>query len=246
MFMCKENNTKPYSCQYEKVFAATNTLAYAVRMSKLRENLHSEMDKKGWNAYDMENFSGVPQPTTQRFLSGKQNEPRSTTVLKWALALGLSEAELRGLVNRTPTLPAPGNAEPAPAPSAISQRIPLLTWIRAGDFCESGQYTAEDAEDWLPEPPWKCGNRCFALTVRGDSMATPEGYQEGEIVYIDPDVNATPGRDVLAYYDGKATLKRLKEDEHGRYLLQLNGNIIIRPQGDWHVCGVVIFSGRKR
>jgi len=145
-----------------------------------------------------------------------------------------------------PILPAPGNAEPAPAPSAISQRIPLLTWIRAGDFCESGQYTADDAEDWLPEPPWKCGNRCFALTVRGDSMSTPEGYQEGEIVYIDPDVNATPGRDVLAYYDGKATLKRLKEDEHGRYLLQLNGNIIIRPQGDWHVCGVVIFSGRKR
>ena len=50
----------------------------------------------------------------------------------------------------------------------------------------------------------------FALTVVGDSMDAPSGYREGEIVYIDPDIEPTPGKDVLAKADGKMTLKRYK------------------------------------
>lgn len=127
------------------------------------------------------------------------------------------------------------------------QRIPLLSWLRAGAFCEAdGQFSLSDAEELLPAPLDRCGPRLFALTVRGDSMDTPDGYREGEIVYIDPDVIATPGKDVLAKTQNGATLKRYKEDEDGPYLLQLNGNKIIRPAEAWSICGVVVFSGRKR
>lgn len=90
------------------------------------------------------------------------------------------------------------------------------------------------------------GKRIFALEVRGDSMDAPTGYREGEFVYIDPDVAATHGKDVLARLDTGLTLKRYKEDEEGPYLFQLNGNKIIRPTSEWHVCGVVVFSGQKR
>lgn len=133
---------------------------------------------------------------------------------------------------------------PPGAPAALS--IPLLSWVRAGDFCESpGQFGMEDAEEFLPRPLFNTSKKTFALLVRGDSMDVSGGYREGEIVYIDPDVSPTPGRDVLAKTESGMTLKRYKEDEDGPYLLQLNGNKIIRP-ANWHVCGVVVFSGQKR
>lgn len=130
---------------------------------------------------------------------------------------------------------------------AINRQIPLLSWVRAGQFCEAPeQFSMDDAEEHLPNPVGRCGPRTFALTVIGDSMDVPDGYREGEIVYIDPDLEPTHGKDVLARTASGNTLKRYKIDEAGPYLLQLNGNIIIRPQEHWCVCGVVIFSGRKR
>lgn len=66
-------------------------------MNKLKANLFAEMAKKGWNAYDLADKSGVPQPTIQRFLSGKHSDPRTKTVVKLAQGLGLTELELRGL-----------------------------------------------------------------------------------------------------------------------------------------------------
>lgn len=54
------------------------------------------MGLAGDDAYTLEAKSGVPQPTTQRFLSGKHGEPRSATVKKWATAYGLKESHLRG------------------------------------------------------------------------------------------------------------------------------------------------------
>lgn len=125
--------------------------------------------------------------------------------------------------------------------------VPLLSWVRAGAFCEApGQFTREDAEEMLPRPLSKVSVNTFALLVVGDSMDAPGGYREGEIVYIDPDVAATPGRDVLAKTGNKMTLKRYKVDEDGQpYLLQLNGQVIIRPVGEWRVCGVVVYAGRR-
>ena len=129
----------------------------------------------------------------------------------------------------------------------VELSVPLLSWIRAGEFCEApGQFTKSDAEEMLPRPLCRVGPNAFALRVVGDSMDVPDGYREGEIVYIDPDVEPTPGKDVLAKADGRMTLKRYKVDNEGPYLLQLNGNKIIRPEGNWSVCGVVVFSGKKR
>lgn len=48
------------------------------------------------NAYALEERSGVPQATTNRFLTGKHGEPRSKTVRKWASAYNLTESQLRG------------------------------------------------------------------------------------------------------------------------------------------------------
>lgn len=134
--------------------------------------------------------------------------------------------------------------------SPVSLRmVPFLnSWVRAGEFTQSaGQYSLEDGEEMLPSP-FFCGKRTYAVTVRGDSMADPTGYFPGDIVFIDPDAGYAPGDDVVAMdKEGRLSLKRYKEHETGQpYLLQLNGNKIIEIDGEWHVCGRVIFSARKR
>lgn len=136
------------------------------------------------------------------------------------------------------------NVEPRPT---VNGNVPLISWVRAGEFCESpDNFEPGDAEEFLPRPLQNMGKHVFALTVRGDSMDTADGYREGEIVYVDPDKSPVSGQDVVARVDNKLNLKRYKEDQEGPYLLQLNGNIIIRPTGEWSICGVVVFSGKRR
>lgn len=53
-------------------------------------------------ARDLSELSGVPAPTTTRFLAGKHAEPKSGTVKRWARAFNLTEGQLRG------TEPIPG------------------------------------------------------------------------------------------------------------------------------------------
>lgn len=60
------------------------------------EILKKLMDRHGHNAYDLEERSGVPQPTINRILTGKHGEPRKNTLDKLAKVYGLQAAHLRG------------------------------------------------------------------------------------------------------------------------------------------------------
>ena len=62
----------------------------------MREILEKLMVAAGDDAYSLQKKSGVPQPTTQRFLAGKHGDPRSSTVKKWAGVYGVTESQLRG------------------------------------------------------------------------------------------------------------------------------------------------------
>lgn len=135
-----------------------------------------------------------------------------------------------------------------PLPS--SSPVPVISWIRAGQWCEAHDpWQPGDADDWLPCPV-RHGKNTFALRVDGDSMDGPGGYREGEVIFVDPDVRATPGRDVVARTpNGTATFKRLKEDAQGQYLLALNPawpDRIIRVPTGTVICGVVIGSFTPR
>jgi transcriptional regulator with XRE-family HTH domain len=64
---------------------------------ELKEILKAEMNRRGWNAYDLQKRSGVPQPTLHRILKGEHRNPRRPTVLKLAKALDITEAQLMGI-----------------------------------------------------------------------------------------------------------------------------------------------------
>ncbi len=126
-------------------------------------------------------------------------------------------------------------------------KLPLISWVRAGDLCESPDvFHTGDADEWI-DCPVPHSPRSYCLRVSGDSMDGEGGYRDGEIIFVDPEVAATPGRDVVVRTpDGTMTFKRLKEDTEGLYLFGINGKKIIRIPPNTHICGVVIFSGFKR
>ena len=140
----------------------------------------------------------------------------------------------------------PSNAIPGPD---IRGKLPLISWVIAGDLCESpDNFQPGHAEEWI-DCPVPHSTKSYCLRVKGDSMdnGEPDGYRNGEIIFVDPDVMPVPGRDVVVRSpDGSTTFKRLKEDADGLYLLGLNEKKIIRVPEGTNFCGVVIFSGMKR
>ena len=100
-----------YQRQYISVFDLDDTNQHTCVMTTLRKNLEKEMMLKNWNAYDLANKSGVPQPTIQRFLKGKIGDPRADTVRKLAKGLGTTEAALRGFEELDAPIPLYENIE---------------------------------------------------------------------------------------------------------------------------------------
>ncbi len=142
--------------------------------------------------------------------------------------------------------PTAQNVGPAPA---LHLRVPLLDWVQAGDFCQSGRDNAlGDDHERYACPNDKAGPNTFALIVRGESMTNPFGgrsYPEGAIIFVDPDATAKPGDRVIAcLQDGSCTFKELAENEQGRpYLRALNPRYTISEFDEpVKICGVVIGS----
>ncbi len=62
----------------------------------MRQKLQQLMESAGHTGHSLYELSGVPAPTTYRFLNGEIGEPRSATVRRWARVYGLTEDQLRG------------------------------------------------------------------------------------------------------------------------------------------------------
>lgn len=126
--------------------------------------------------------------------------------------------------------------------------MPLISWVQAGDWCDSpDEFAPGDAEDWLPRPN-NAGSRSFALKVEGDSMTSPypgqRSYPHGTVIFVDPDRSVTNGARVVARTpDGGYTFKTYIEDGGKKYLKPINPTYDkFDITDDVHICGVVIGS----
>ncbi|CAK0702991.1 LexA family transcriptional repressor [Escherichia coli] len=128
------------------------------------------------------------------------------------------------------------------------KRIPVLSWVQAGEWTESGApVTESDITEWI----YTTANLCdqgFALKVRGDSMTNPNGapsIPEGSLVVVDPDYGSTyevNGKIVVAQLMGstEATLKKFVMDGPLKYLVPLNPNYrVLEVNGNCKIVGVV-------
>lgn len=193
---------------------------------------------------------GISRASVNAWANGKTDSIDGKFLTTAASYLGVSAHWLA--TGEGPMLPGAehqvthSNTLPGPA---IRGQVPLISWVRAGELCEShDNYHPGDAEHWM-DCPVPHGPRTYCLQLSCDSMddGGADAYRDGEIIFVDPDASADPGRDVVVRTpDNKTTFKRLKEDQEGRYLLALNGKKIVRVPEDTVFCGVVIFSGRRR
>lgn len=162
------------------------------------------------------------------------------------------EGEEAWIPNRAPAS-LPNVSGPQADPYQYGRKVPLLSWISAGDFCACEDQTA--APD--PENYEFCGQRCsertFALRVTGESMWNPQGrpsFRDGDLIFVDPDVAAKHGDCVVVRLtsENAATFKRLLIQGDRRYLEALNPawpNRIMEIDGEATICGVVIWTGHK-
>jgi SOS-response transcriptional repressor LexA len=122
--------------------------------------------------------------------------------------------------------------------------VPLLSLAEAGRFAKSVYPNHPgDATDWIECPTKQHGPRAIALKVSGESME-PD-YQDGDIIYVDPDLAAVHGKDVVVCLGDRneITFKRLLVVNKRRYLRPLNPNwrdqLINIPAGT-RIIGVVV------
>ncbi|WP_146153238.1 LexA family transcriptional regulator [Paraburkholderia fungorum] len=159
-------------------------------------------------------------------------------------------APKEGVFKETPKTPVASIDETNDAPGPkFHGKIPLISWAQARTWEQLvDTFAQKDAQEWL-DCPVPHATSSFCISNDSDAMddGTPNGYREGEILFVDPSVIAIPGKDVVVrMLDGKMLFRRLKEDSEGLYLFGLNGRKITRyPEGATTV-GVVIFSGVRR
>ncbi|MBJ8405461.1 LexA family transcriptional regulator [Citrobacter cronae] len=125
------------------------------------------------------------------------------------------------------------------------RRIPVISWVQAGQFteCKAAEVFSE-VDKWV-ETSLRIGDSSFALEVKGDSMTNPNGLPtipEGATVIVDPDAEPLNGKIVVARLDGtnEATVKKFVIDGPQKFLVPLNPrypNISIN--GNCLIIGVV-------
>ena len=127
------------------------------------------------------------------------------------------------------------NIEPA---AGLRGRVPLISWVQAGDFNHANDQFPPGYADEFVETTVNVGRHTFALRVKGDSMEP--NFPEGAILIIEPDMDFQPGDFVIAKNgDNEATFKQLVKDGADWYLKPLNPRYPIKPLGASAIIGVV-------
>lgn len=149
----------------------------------------------GMTQVEVASEAGISQQSIESIESGRTRKPRN--VLELAKALKCSPDWLLNGKNIMPLA------------EISTRRIPILSYVQAGQFTETQAYTdtAGDLEYVLADAD--IPETCFALRIDGDSMQ-PE-FKEGDIVIIDPDLCPMPGEFVVAKNNGhEATFKKFR------------------------------------
>ncbi|WP_444897753.1 LexA family protein [Microbulbifer sp. SSSA005] len=174
--------------------------------------------------------------------------PRMSTATRIAETLGVSvDWLLIGAGNGPDEQSNSGGSNVTQGPR-IQGRIPLISWVQAGAFCEAVDLLEPgDAEAWLPCPAAH-SDRAYALRVSGDSMTSPypgqRSYPEGTIIFVDPEKPLTNGCRVIAKLNDEVTFKTYAEDMGRTFLRPINPSYPSMDITDKDVsfCGVILGS----
>jgi len=207
-------------------------------MNNLGERLKHALSTRGMAQTKLASEIGVSQQSIQYLCSGKAQRSGNTASI--ARVLNISADWLEKGIGRMEV--DPENVLPN---YKVLSSIPLISWVQAGHWAD---IHLSDVETFYPCPE-KHSQSTYSLEVKGESMS-PD-FINGEIIFVDPEVEARNGSCVVIRQNGnaEATFKQLIIDGSQKYLKALNPNWpnpIIEMLPDAVICGVVIGSYRKR
>lgn len=188
------------------------------RMDKWIELVKAKMSELKITQEVLADRLGMSQGGVGHWLN-KRREPGVEDMNRVLKALGMDFLEV-ALVIREPL------SEPDDGISLTQKynpyyRYPVSDWretveVREG---ERGQYRFELSD-------YHARGAAFWLTVTGDAMTAPSGLSiaEGMLILVDPDIEAEPGKLVIAQWpnSSEAVFRKLIEEGGQRYLVPLN------------------------
>lgn len=214
-------------------------------MTLLARNIEYLLNKKGINAYQLQDKSDIAQSTTFRIMNGDTKSPSSKTLQKYADYFGVSEADLRFEDLAKQAESGKSIHDNFTKADAKVRRIPVLNYVQAGEFCEYYDDAIGDSfeltyGDYPPNVYW--------VVIEGLSM-TPD-FNPKDMALINADLQPSAGDYVIALRAGdkKVTFKKYRPkgfDENGKeyyHLVPSNPDfpVIDSRYVDFVICGVAI------
>lgn len=186
-------------------------------------NLRRLIDVSGKTQKDVADAIGVSQQIMNVWARGKAI-PRMGKIQRLADYFGVEKSDLIDEKPEGPSIPSYPNIFPLQR-----KRIPLLGEIACGEpiFCNEGRESYVEAGTDVRAD--------FCLKARGDSMIGAR-ILDGDVVFIQRDVELVSGQIYAVAIDDEATLKRVYYDEAAQVLQLLSENPKYPP---------MIYSGER-
>lgn len=211
-------------------------------MSTFAERIQEALKDAGISQAELARRCAVRAPSVSDWLSGKTKSLTGMNLLKASQALGVSQ-EWLGTGKGKKRLDEAADANVGAGPDLHRFRpVPLISWVQAGDW----QEVIDTLQPGEGEPlfcPKAHGPHTFALRVRGMSMSPR--YDDGDVIFVDPDVPADHGKNVVVRLETEmeATFKQLVIEDGRKFLKALNPDWtprIMEISANATICGVVI------
>ncbi|AMO55650.1 LexA family protein [Endozoicomonas montiporae] len=217
---------------------------FAKRLNQALDKINFPVKGKG-RQLELAKMFGISQHAARKWLEG-ESMPNTKRLPELAGRLQVTTEWLLSGRDLGPSKT--GNLSTVGINFEIAHSVPIISWVQAGAFCDSGgPWVVEDETTQHVAHFGKLSASGFALEVRGDSMVNPHAGQvsflPGSFVIIEPAKEASPGNYVVVRLPGtnEVTLKQLVSDAGELYLKPLNPQYSTQKfPKDGHVCGVVV------
>lgn len=190
------------------------------RHERIARAIHLSGKKKG----EIASLCGVANSAVTQWITGESKSLRPENLYALAKATGF-RAEWLAIGEGEEQEVSESNVSSTAQP-ALSFRYPVISWVSAGAWSEAVEPYPAGISDRYEFSEYNSKGPAFWLEVKGDSMTSPVGTSiaQGSLILVDTEVEATPGKLVVAKLpdSNEATFKKLVSDGGRLYLKPLN------------------------